>query len=59
MANGTSKFATVHRSGHVNIRKYHPDVAAALEYPYCFVGVGIFNDLEACILNHFDSAYTD
>ena len=45
---------TVHRTRHVNIRKYHPDVAAALEYLYCFLGVGGLNDLEACIFSNID-----
>ena len=53
-----SKFETIHGALHLNIREYHPDVAAALEYPYCFVGVSNFNDLEACILNNSDCAHT-
>ncbi len=32
MADGMSKFETVNGPRHVNIRKHHPDVAAALEY---------------------------
>ena len=58
MADGMSKFETIHGARHLNIREYHPDVATALEYPYCFVGVSNFNDLEACILNNTDCAHT-
>ncbi len=54
-----SKFETVHGARHVNIRKYHPDAAAALKYLYCFVCVGSFDDLEACVLNHPDGAHTN
>jgi hypothetical protein len=49
-----SKLKPIYGTTHLNVRKYHPDVPAALECPYCFVGVGSFNDLEARILDHFD-----
>ncbi len=42
-----SQFETVDGPWHVNIRKDHADVAAVLEYPYCFVSVCGFNNLKA------------
>ena len=49
-----SKFEPVHRARHMNVCKYYPDVSTALKYPDCFIGVGSFNDLEACILDRSD-----
>jgi hypothetical protein len=55
VADGMSEFETVYRAWHVNIRKNHPDVAAVLEYSYCFVSVCSFNNPEARILDSSDS----
>jgi hypothetical protein len=50
MADGVSEFEPVHGTWHVHVRKDYPDVAAILKYPDCFIGVGGFNDLKACVL---------
>ena len=55
VADGMSEFETVYGAWHLNIRKDHSDVAAVLEYPYCFVSVCSFNNLEARILDSPDS----
>jgi len=49
-----SEFETVYGARHLNIRKDDSKVAAVLEYPYCFVSVCSFNNLEARILNSSD-----
>src|SRR5580704_12445143 len=54
MADGMSEFETIHRARHVNIREHHPDVAAALQYPYSLIGACSFYDLKARI---FDDSY--
>jgi hypothetical protein len=56
ISDGMSEFQPIHRAGHVNVGKYNPDIPAALKYPYCFVGIGSFNDLEAGILDRSDGA---
>ena len=50
-----SEFETVYGAWHVNVREDHSNVAAVLEYPYCFVSVCSFNNLEARILDSPDS----
>jgi len=50
-----SEFETVYGARHLNIRKDDSNVAAVLEYPYCFVSVCSFNNLEARILDSPDS----
>ncbi len=54
-----SQLKTVHRTRHVNVGKYHPDIIAALKYLYCFVGVGRLKYLKACILSHLDRGPTN
>jgi len=55
VADGMSEFDAVYGAWHVNIRKNYLDVAAVLEYPYCFVSVCSFNNSEARILDSPDS----
>ena len=54
VADGMSEFETVYGAWHVNIREDYANVAAVLEYPYCFVSVCSFNNLEARILYRSD-----
>jgi hypothetical protein len=55
VADGMSEFETVYGARHLNIRKDDSNVAAVLEYPYCFVSVCSFNNLETRILDSPDS----
>ena len=55
VADGVSQFETVYGPWHVNICKDHSDVAAVLEYPYCFVSVCSFTNLKARILYRLHS----
>jgi hypothetical protein len=50
-----SELKAVNGAWHVNVCKDHSDVAAVLEYPYCFVSVCGFDNLEARIFNRTDS----
>lgn len=50
-----SELETVYGAWHLNIRKDYSNVAAVLEYPYCFVSVCSFNNLEARIRDSSDS----
>jgi hypothetical protein len=54
VADGMSEFETVYGAWHVNIRKDDANVAAVLQYPYRFVSICSFNDLEARILDSSD-----
>jgi hypothetical protein len=56
IAHGMGELETVHRTRHVDIGKYHTNVAAALKYLDGFVSVGGLKDLKACFLSHFDGA---
>jgi len=49
-----SKLKTVYGAGHVNIRKYHSDVAAVFEYSDCLLSVYSFNNLKTRILDRSD-----
>jgi hypothetical protein len=54
-AHGMGELETVHMTRHVNIGKYHTDVAAAFKYLDGFVSAGGLKDLKTGVLNHFDS----
>ena len=49
-----SEFEAVNGAWHVNVRKDDSDVTAVLEYPYCFVSVCGFDNLEAPVFNRPD-----
>ena len=48
------KLETVHGTRHINVRKNHPNILAALEYSYCFVSICSFNYLKARIFDRSD-----
>ena len=47
MPHGTGQLKTVHRTRHLNVGEYHPDIVATLKDLNCFIGVSSLKDLEA------------
>jgi hypothetical protein len=43
IADDMSKLKPIYRTPHLNVRKYHPDVPAVLQYPYCVMGGAFLN----------------
>ena len=51
VADGGGKLQSIHRTGHIDIRKYNGDVCTRLEDLDCLIGIPRFDGFEARVLN--------
>jgi hypothetical protein len=54
MPHGTGQLKTVHRTRHLNVGEYHPDIVATLKDLNCFIGVSSLKDLEARVFSNLN-----